>query len=194
MKKINIILASKSPQRKKIIDKLNFSYGVIKSTINEKEIIENYKDPISACKKIAQLKATEISNLYPKSLIIGADTIVYLNNSIIGKPKNKIEAFDILNQLSGKRHVVYTAVSTILKSKNINKIIIDKTYVTFNTLQESDIRYYIDNFEPLERAGAYGIQDWSSVFIKKIDGCYYNVVGFPLPKFYKLFKKIKRIL
>jgi len=194
MIKTDIILASKSPQRKKILNKLNLSFKIKESNINERIIIDKYKNPINACKNIAQSKTMKIANLYPNSLIIGADTVVYLNNTIIGKPKNKIEAFDILNQLSGKRHVVYTAVSTILKSKNINKIIIDKTYVTFNTLQESDIRYYINNFNPMERAGAYGIQDWSSIFIKKINGCYYNVVGFPLPKFYKLFKIIKQIL
>lgn len=194
MNKIGIILASKSPQRKKIIDKLNFTYKIKESNIDEKKIIKNYIKPFSACKRIAQLKAAKVANLYPESLIIGADTIIFFNNTIIGKPKNKIEAFNILKKLSGRRHTVYTAVSIILKSKNINEIIIDKTYVTFNTLRELDIRYYIDNFKPLERAGAYGIQDWSSIFIKKINGCYYNVVGFPLPKFYKLYNKIKKIL
>ena len=194
MNNIDIILASKSPQRKKILDKLKINYRVIVPNINEKKIIKNYDSPKLACKKLAYFKATKISSLNPHSIVIGADTVIDFNKNIIGKPSNKIEAFKILKKLSGNKHRVYTAVSVILESKNINEIIIDKTDVTFNTLFEKDIKYYIDNFNPLERAGSYGIQDWSSIFINKINGCYYNVVGFPLSKFYILFNKIKKIL
>ena len=188
---MKIILASKSPQRKKILNLMNISFTIKNSTINENSFKISHQKPKEYCKTLAFEKADNISNNHVNSLVIGADTIVYHKNKIIGKPKNKKEALSHLKRLSNSTHYVYTAVSAICKTKSINENIIDKTTVTFNKLKQEDIEFYINNYNPEMRAGSYGIQDWSSIFIKKINGCYYNVVGFPLQKFYILLNQIK---
>ena len=188
---MKIILASKSPQRKTLLKKLNLNFTSVSSNINENIFINKIKNPNLLCKRLAIEKSKYIAKKYPNHLIIGADTIISLNNKILGKPKNKKEAHNYLNLLSDKKHTVYTGVSIINLKKNININFIDKTIVQFYKLNKNDIKYYINSFNPCERSGGYGIQDWSGIFIKTINGCYYNVVGFPLPKFYKLFKEIK---
>ena len=191
---MKIILASKSPQRKKILNLMNISFTIKNSTINENSFKVSHQKPEDYCKTLAYEKANNISSNHVNSLVIGADTIVYHKNKIIGKPKNKKEALSHLKRLSNSTHYVYTAVSAICKTKGINENIIDKTTVTFNKLRQEDIEFYINNYNPEMRAGSYGIQDWSSIFIKKINGCYYNVVGFPLSKFYILFNRINEKL
>ena len=165
---------------------MNINFSIKNSTINEKSFKINHQSPKEYCEILAYEKANNISKNYKNSLVIGADTIVYHKNKIIGKPLNKKEAFAHLKSLSNSSHYVYTAVSLICKVENINEKIIDRTIVTFNKLNSEDIKYYVNNYKPMTRAGSYGIQDWNSVFIKKINGCYYNVVGFPIAKFYKI--------
>jgi len=186
-----IILASASPQRKKILKLINLSFKIQKPNINEKKIKVTHNEPKKYCQTIANKKAEKIGKKAPNSIVIGSDTIIYHENKILGKPKNKKQAIEYLKSLSEKSHVVYTAVSIKIDEINLEKKIIDKTIVTFNKLSQNDINYYINNYNPCERAGAYGIQDWSSIFVKKINGCYYNVVGFPLQKFYILLNQIK---
>ena len=187
----DIILASKSPQRKNILKLINLNFKIQKSNFNEKKVQINHENPEKYCKYIAYKKTEYISKNYPESIVIGADTIVYHKNKILGKPKSKKEASDYLKSLSNNQHYVYTAVSIKIDSIGLEKNIIDKTCVTFNNLREEDINYYIDNYDACNKAGGYGIQDWGSTFVKKINGCYYNVVGFPLSKFYILFNQIK---
>ena len=182
---MDIILASKSPRRKEILDNIFKKLKVIEPNYNEK--ILKYKKPENFCMNTALSKASSISKNYPQSYIISADTIIYLDKTIIGKPENKYQAIKYLSLLSNNNHKVYTGVSLINVNKKINKVFFDVTSVYFNKLRKREIEYYIDNYQPFDKAGSYGIQDWSKVFIKKIDGCFYNVVGFPLPKFYKLF-------
>jgi len=185
---MNIILASASPRRKMILNLINLKFEIYPSGFNENSIRIN-KDPKKYCKKLSIEKARTVSKKFSTSYIIGADTIVYCNNEILGKAKNYSEARKHLEFLSNKKHEVYTAVSLINDTKNIQKTFVDKTSVFFNKLNHNDIEYYIKNYKPFDKAGSYAIQDWSSVFIKKIDGCFYNVVGFPLSKFHKLFGK-----
>jgi septum formation protein len=132
------------------------------------------------------LKCKNIANKYNNSVVIGADTIVFFKKKIYNKPKNKKDAIKQLNSLSNNTHIVYTGVSIISKIKKIDILFYDKTYVTFNKLQKTDIKHYINLYNPMDKSGSYGIQDWSAVFVKKINGCYNNVIGFPLSKFYKL--------
>jgi len=187
---LNIILASKSLQRKIILEKLNLKFSIIEPNINERITNKDHENPKEYCSNLAFTKANKISLLHPNSYVIGADTIIYFKNRIIGKPKSKKDATEYLKSFNRNIHHVYTAVCIINKSEAINKSLIDKTIVTFNNINNQDIDFYINNHNSLNKAGGYGIQDWSSVFIKKIDGCYYNVVGFPLPKFYLIFKKL----
>ena len=182
---MNIILASKSPRRKEILKNIFKDLKIVNPDYNE-NIIKN-KEPGNYCMNIALGKASSVSKIYPQAYIISADTIVYLDKNILGKPKNKSEAIEYLSLLSGNQHKVYTGVAIINADKKINEVFFDMTLVHFNKLTKQEIEYYINNYHPFDKAGGYGIQDWSKVFIKKIDGCFYNVVGFPLPKFYKLF-------
>jgi len=184
---MDIILASKSPRRKEILNKINLNFKTINSNFDESVVIIDHKNPAAYCQKLAVKKTEIISKQFSNSFIIGADTIVYKNNKILGKPKNKIEAIKHLQMLNNSKHLVYTGVCLINKAKNIKKKFVDKTIVHFNNINHEDILYYIDKYRPYDKAGSYGIQDWSNIFIKKINGCFYNVVGFPLPKFYKLF-------
>ena len=124
-------------------------------------------------------------------IVIGADTIVYFNGKIIGKPKDKEESYKMLNNLSGKTHKVLTGVSIAYEEKNILRTFSQMTKVTVRDIPKNDILYYIDNYYTLDKAGSYGIQDWFSIWIKKIDGCYYNVMGLPLSKFYKNYLLVK---
>tara|TARA_Y100000590_G_scaffold30893_1_gene34223 strand:- start:134 stop:739 length:606 start_codon:yes stop_codon:yes gene_type:complete len=183
---MNIILASQSPRRKKLLDKLNLKFQVLSSSIDEKKINTILKAPSKYCIKLAELKCSDISNIHKNKLIIGADTIVYYKNKIIEKPKDRLDAFKQLKLLSNKTHVVYTGVSIQIKNLNYLYNFYEKTYVTFNKVNDKQINYYIDNFHPYDKSGSYGIQDWSFTFVKKINGCFNNVVGFPLSKFYKL--------
>ena len=186
---MKIILASASPRRKEILKKLNLEFTIHPSNFDENTIPVDNNNPKKYCKDLAIQKALIISNRFPDSFIIGADTIVYCNNKILGKPKNYSEAKEHLKLLSNKQHDVYTAVSLLNKINKVQKSFIDKTSVFFHKLDYTDIEFYIKYYKPFDKAGSYAIQDWSSVFIKKIDGCFYNVVGFPLSKFHKLFSK-----
>ena len=191
---MTFILASKSPRRREILKKINLNFKIYSSELNEKNVINNYKYSSSYCKNLAIKKATLVSNNFPENYVIGADTIVVYKNIILNKPKNRKEAFNHLNLLNNSKHTVYTGVALINKSKKIKKSFIDKTEVYFNILTNKEINYYIDKYRHYDKAGSYAIQEYSNVFIKKINGCFYNVVGFPLSKFYKLLNKELNIL
>ena len=187
---MKIILASESQRRKDLLNKINLKFKVIPSLFDESTIEITHNKPTEYCSYLAFQKALDVSKNFPNTIVIGADTIVYHNDKIIGKPKDEKEAKRQLKILSGETHTVYTAVHVISEKLKIKEKIIDSTRVTFNELNEVDIEFYIKNFRPYDKAGSYGIQDWSSIFVEKIDGCFYNVVGFPLPKFYKLIHSI----
>jgi septum formation protein len=186
-----IILASASPQRKNILKLINFDFEIEKSNFDEKKIKIDHQKPKEYCSYIAQQKSKNIAENYPESIVLGSDTIVYHDNKILGKPNSKEEAVSYLKKLSGKEHYVYTALSLKINAIGLEENIIEKTIVSFNNLSKDDINYYVTNYNPFNKAGGYGIQDWGSTFVKKINGCYYNVVGFPLSKFYILFNQIK---
>ena len=126
-------------------------------------------------------------------MVIGADTIVVLDEKILGKPNNIIDSFSMLQSLSGRTHEVITGMSFLNISFGIDFTFNERTYVSFKTLSDSDIHYYIDNYNPLDKAGSYGIQDWFSVWVEKIDGCYYNVMGFPLSTFYQYYLSLTNL-
>ena len=186
-----IVLASASPRRQKILKLLNIDFIISKSNIDESKFKITHDDPKNYCLNLAYLKSKKVSENFHDSIVIGCDTIVYHKNKILGKPKNQNEAIKYLKLLSNESHIVYSAISILIGTLNIKRNIIDKTIVSFNKLSMDDIQYYVENYNPYDKAGGYGIQDWSNIFIKKIDGCYYNVVGFPLSKFYILLKELK---
>ena len=187
---MNIILASQSPRRKELLNKIGLNFKIIPSDFDESKIQFN-GSPEEYCEELAFKKAEKIATNFKNDLIIGADTIVELNGELLPKPKNLDEAKQFLTSLNGKTHQVFTGISIILNQQK--STFNECTSVTFNSLIDSEFDYYIENFNPLDKAGAYGIQDWSSVFVRKIHGCYFNVMGFPISKFYNELKKISPI-
>jgi len=189
MSSSSVILASKSPRRENILKQIGIDFEIIPSNICEDN---NFNlGPRKFVQYWSKKKAKVIAKRNKDKIIIGADTIVYFNGKIIGKPKDKEESYKMLNNLSGKTHKVFTGVSIVYEEKNILRTFSQMTKVSVREIPKNDILYYIDNYYTLDKAGSYGIQDWFSIWIKKIDGCYYNVMGLPLSKFYKNYLLVK---
>ena len=181
-----IILASASPRRAQILSQIGFNFKVIPSTVEE--VFSNH-DPREVAKELAARKAEEIAESNQDSIVIGADTVVFLENRILGKPSSGLEAQEMLRLLSGKTHVVYTAFAILQKCKNKRIVDLETTEVTFRNLSDDEIISYVQTGSPLDKAGAYGIQDQSAVFVEKIKGDFYNVVGLPISKIYSYLKE-----
>ena len=186
---MKFILASSSPRRRELLLRLQTPFDIILPDVDE-SIIPPEGSPETYCTALAELKANDISQHYPNNLVIGSDTIVVLDNNIMGKPKDKAQAQYMLETLSCKTHHVYTGVCLKWTDKNIHHLFAEITMVTFRELSEADINHYIESCPPYDKAGSYGIQDWSAVFVKEIKGCYDNVVGFPISRFYQELKKL----
>jgi septum formation protein len=186
---IPIYLASKSPRRRKLLKQLNIKFKSFSVEMDEK--IHSGEKPYNAVLRLSKEKLGLAKSKIKNGIIITADTIVVLDKTILGKPLNKKDAFRILKLLSGKTHIVYTGYSIFnsITDKTISEY--EKTEVTFRELTNEEITDYINGGSPMDKAGAYGIQDdFGAVFIKKINGCYYNVVGLPLAKFYHALLRI----
>lgn len=180
---IPIFLASKSPRRRKLLKQLNLNFKSF--SVDMDETIHPLEKPSKAVIRLSKEKLNLAKNKVKNGIIITADTIVVLDNKIIGKPVDKKDAFKILKTLSGRTHIVYTGYSIYNTSNNKSVSEFEKTKVTFRELTNQEIHEYIAGGSPMDKAGAYGIQDdFGAVFIKKINGCYYNVVGLPLAKLY----------
>ena len=178
----NVILASGSPRRQQFFRDLDIDFS-----IQLKEIEEIYPENlkgVAITDYLSNLKSDSFSTLNDKDLLITSDTIVWLEGKALGKPKDAKDAFTMLRAMSGKKHEVITSVC--LKSTSFQKIINDVTIVTFKELSDDEIHYYINNYKPFDKAGAYGIQEWIGfIGIEKIEGSYFNVVGLPVHKLYK---------
>jgi len=186
---IPVFLASKSPRRRKLLKQLNIKFKSFSVEMDEK-IYPNEK-PSNSVLRLSKEKLELAKLKVKKGIVITADTIVVLNKTVLGKPKNKKDAFRILKLLSGKTHVVYTGYSIFNFTNNKTISEYEKTEVTFRDLNDEEIKEYINGGSPMDKAGAYGIQDdFGAVFINKINGCYYNVVGLPLAKLYHALLRI----
>ncbi len=183
-----IILASSSPRREEMLKKYNLQPIIFPSEIEEKQI--EGETPEQVVMALAFEKSLWVSKHFSNGeIIIGADTIVVLENRILGKPRDEKEAFEILSFLSGKGHRVITGVC-IIKANSDTKIIdYETTTVRFRHLSEEQILRYIQTKEPMDKAGAYGIQGYGEILVDKIDGSYSNVVGLPLGKLDYLLNK-----
>jgi len=189
---MNIILASGSPRRKKLLQQINLEFEVHPSSINE-----NYEPNLSPDKIVCTLamrKAADIAPKHANALIIGADTIVTFKNNVLEKPATPDDAINMLHQLSGQTHNVFTGVA-LCKTDHANNILDRTTFsevtkVTFGDLDPNDIATYVAGGSPMDKAGSYGIQDdFGAIFVKRIEGDYNNVVGFPLHSFYNTVQK-----
>jgi septum formation protein len=178
MEKIRIILASASPRRSELLRKVIDDFEVIHS-----KIIENAstgKSPVDVAMDNALEKALDISRKFPDAIIIGADTLIVLENKILGKPSDQKMAIEMLEALSGKTHQVITGVAMVCGVRNVRITDFVMTDVTFKMLGIRQIKEYVTQKVPLDKAGAYGIQEVNDTFIEEIDGEYSNVMGLPL--------------
>lgn len=185
--KLKLILASTSPRRKELLGHLKIPFEVMSMNVSE-DSDEN--DPQTFCRELAikkgqavleECRARNLDHLF----IVSADTIVSLGDKIYNKPADRNEARDILNELSGKTHSVFTAVAIFLYTQNqiSSHSFVDESKVTFDPISATLMERYLDTGDSLDKAGAYGIQNGSLTFISKVDGSYSNVVGFPLSRF-----------
>jgi septum formation protein len=178
MKK-KIILASQSPRRKQLLEQIGLEFYIIPS--NFEENIEGEKFSPKLIETLAYQKALEVSQRNEvQALIIGADTVVILGKDLLGKPKDEEEARIMLQKLSNNTHKVVTAIAIIDKYENETLINHAESKVTFKKLSDREITDYIKTGEPMDKAGAYGIQAYGSIFVTKVEGCYNNIVGLPL--------------
>ncbi|WP_452229190.1 MULTISPECIES: Maf-like protein [unclassified Lacinutrix] len=183
LKKYNLILASASPRRQQFFKDLDLDFQ-----IQLKPVIEEYPEKLrhfEITDYLAQLKSLPFKEgLQEKDILVTSDTIVWHNKKALGKPRDKDEAFQILKSLSNATHEVITSVC--FTTKTSEKTVSNVTKVTFKKLSDEEINYYLDNFKPYDKAGAYGIQDWIGyIGITKIEGSHYNVMGLPLHLVYQ---------
>jgi septum formation protein len=172
------VLASKSPRRRYLLKQAGLDFLVVPSKVDESKILIN--DPETYVIELAKAKAGDISQKYPESWVIGADTIVVINGTILGKPKSKDDARNMLYRLSGRTHQVYTGFAICCKAEKRIFSQVVKTDVLFKELSDEEIQWYIHTPEPFDKAGAYAIQGIGTFLIRSIHGSYTNVVGLPV--------------
>ena len=183
-----VILASASPRRKMLMKELVPSFTIIVPEIDESLSFKNHQDVKDIVKDIASRKCQKVSKDHPNDLVIAADTVVVIDNDIIGKPKDKDDAYRMLRKLSGKTHYVYTAYVISKEDKVITNVV--ETEVIFNNLSDDLINNYIASGSPLDKACAYGYQDNADfALVKKINGSVTNVIGFPVDEIKEDLKK-----
>lgn len=180
-----IILASKSPRRKQLMDLLELPYEIIVADIDE--TINQDKDLRKEIERLSFLKALKVYNDNKDAIVIGADTIVVVNDKVLGKPKDEKMAKEMLSQLQNNKHTVITGVSII--SSKMSETFSNVSEVYFNPMSEEEILNYIKTKEPMDKAGAYAIQGIGAKFINRINGDYYSIMGFPISEIYNRIQK-----
>ena len=184
---MNIILASASPRRREILENTNVKFDVISSSIEE--LVLEGESPCQMVMRLAFEKGIDIASKRKSDLVISADTIVVLDNTVLGKPKDEEEAKLMITNLSGRTHQVITGISLINLENDKKVIDYVISNVKFKNLSEDDINDYIKTKESLDKAGAYGIQGYGAILVEEIQGDYFNIVGLPISKLSDLLKK-----
>ncbi|MCQ2487866.1 MAG: Maf family protein [Clostridia bacterium] len=189
---MELVLASKSPRRIEILRNVGYDFKVTPADFDE-GTVDLTVDPVLGVKQLAKGKASAVFNTLPETskistVVLGADTIVVCDGEVMLKPKDELDAHRMLKRLSGDTHQVYTAVSLI--TANETKTFVEKTDVYFYDLSDEEIDAYIKTGEPMDKAGAYGIQGKGCFLVKKIDGDYFNVVGLPISSVMRQLKNI----
>ncbi len=174
-----ILLGSQSPRRKEILEFFTLPFTQIHSDFDE-DLVVFHGDPKKYAMDVARGKAEALAQLYPDDIILTADTIVYLDGKLFLKPKTMAEAHSMLRELSGKKHKVFTGVCVFSQNKEF--IDVEESTVEFCELTDAEIDNYAKVFSPLDKAGGYAIQKSGSLIVKRIEGCYYNIMGLPLQK------------
>lgn len=182
----NIVLASQSPRRKELLEKCKVSF--ICDPANIDETLKKDVSLLDAIQDLSLRKASAVLERHPDSLIIGSDTIVVLNDKVLGKPQNDTDAFEMLKELQGNTHEVITGIAFISDKRTYTDVSVSK--VTFSSMSDDEIKEYISTGECNDKAGSYGIQGFGGKYITNIDGDYYSIMGLPLNKVYEELKNI----
>jgi septum formation protein len=173
-----LILASASPRRRELLAQLALPFSVMPANIEEQQL--PHEPPGTYVLRMAQSKAAHLAQQYPEALVLGADTIVVLDNDILGKPENSVVAHQMLHRLSGRQHTVMTGLALLQQRQQFRCLDTVSTMVRFRPLLQADIEQYVATGEPFDKAGAYAIQGGAAAFVVSLEGCYTNVVGLPL--------------
>ena len=183
LKDTNIILASQSPRRKELLAGLGIEFSTISLDIDETFDRNEFKKE-QITEYLSAKKAQAYTAIQPKDLIITSDTTVWVDDESLEKAENREEAYEMIKKLSGKTHSVYTSVTIRSIEKEVT--FSDETQVTFAELSDEEIYFYIDNYKPFDKAGAYGVQEWIGyIGVDNMNGSYFNVMGLPTHKLYK---------
>lgn len=186
---MKILLASKSPRRRQLLSELGYPVEFVDIDIDEHvgtplpsgEVAEHL-----ACRKAAAYPKEKLDG---ETVLVTADTVVVLEERILGKPADRAEAICMLQRLAGRRHTVYTGVCLLTQKEKIS--FTERTEVYFRPLSDQEIEYYVDHYRPMDKAGAYGIQEWiGMVGVERIEGCYYNVMGLPVARLYRTLREL----
>jgi len=183
-----LILASESPRRQEILTNLGIPFEVFHRKIRVE--YSELKNPEKFVVALAEQKSHEPTEQITEGIVITADTIVYIDETILGKPGNKDEAVQMIRSLQGRTHQVYSGICLIDCKRGIKKSNFEVTGVTFSKMTENEIEWYVNTGEYEDKAGAYAIQGMGSLFVSGINGCFYNVVGFPVHAFFKLYREL----
>ncbi|MGI8919201.1 MAG: Maf family protein [Pyrinomonadaceae bacterium] len=183
-----IILASKSPRRAELLRAAGWPFAAVAANIDETRYAD--EDAISYVRRLAQSKAEKVAQQFPDDLVLGADTTVVIGDEILGQPGDAATAQRMLQLLSGKWHQVLTGVALVRAADLDVRVAHQVTRVRFAQLTQDEIDWYVNTGEPLDKAGAYGIQDRAAPFIEEIQGDYFNIVGLPMRLVYELIKKM----
>lgn len=183
---VSLILASGSPRRRLLLESLGLKFEVIPPLNEEKMSL--WEEPRHLAESLAQQKAREVKARVDTSIILAADTIVVKDAEIMGKPRDREDAIEMLQRLSGGSHQVITGVCLIDMAGNREILDTENTTVIFRQLSELEITRYVDSGEPFDKAGGYGIQGLGALLVSSIEGCFYNVVGLPLAKLQTMFQ------
>lgn len=187
LKKYNIVLASKSPRRQELLKGIGIDFSVITKDVDESYAPNMSVYDVAPFLSIKKAKAFEGDELPENYMVITADTVVIVDDKILGKPKDAEDAREMLNMISGKKHSVITGVTIRTDDKVKTFSVVSK--VSFEVLDQDEIEYYVNNFKPYDKAGAYGIQEWIGyIGVNYVEGSYFNVMGLPTQKLYKMLK------
>ncbi len=186
---LNIVLASASPRRREILERvLGRRVQVVVPKVVEE--VNEKLSPIEKAKKLALKKAEYAANKVKSGVIVAGDTIVVVEGEVLGKPKDEIEAIEMLTKLSGKEHTVITGIAVINADTGEKLVDAVETRVYMRKLTRKEIEMYVKSREPFGKAGGYAIQGLGALLIDKIDGCFFNVVGLPISKLYEMLKQV----
>ncbi len=183
-----LVLASASPRRKMLLEQIGLSFVVEPSDVSED--VAGLTDPVQICRRLASDKARAVGSRIGQGLVLGADTIVVLGNQILGKPSDRQEAIEMLSSLAGRAHQVFTGLAVVDASSGAETVDHEVTDVWMRELTRRQVEAYVDSGEPMDKAGSYAVQGLGSVLVERIEGCYYNVVGLPVPKLVRMLETL----